>query len=136
MQEDRQGERDELIEAALAAASRAYAPNSGFKVGAAVLGADGRVFSGANIENASYDLSICAERVAIFSAAANGELLVTRLAVAAAGGEDAPPCGACRQVLYEFAPEALVTFKDNGAFRTLGLKDLLPQAFGGGKTGD
>lgn len=131
---DKEEKRDELLEAALAAADRAYAPYSGFKVGAAVLVASGEIYSGANVENASYSLSVCAERAAIVAAVSSGELRLKRLAVAAAGGEDAPPCGACRQALYEFAPEAEVTFKERGAFRTVALKELLPQAFGGEKS--
>jgi cytidine deaminase len=136
MQEGKQDKRDELIGAALEAANRSYAPYSGFRVGAAVLGADGIVYGGANVENASYGLSLCAERAAIINAVTSGERRLKRLAVAAAGGEDTPPCGACRQMLHEFAPEALVTFKDQGEFKTLGLEELLPQAFGGDKSGD
>src|SRR5688500_2323070 len=92
----------QLIQAALAARMHAYATYSVFAVGAAILAANGRTFTGCNVENASYGLSICAERSAVFAAVAAGQRQFELLAVASPGG--ATPCGACRQVLAEFAP--------------------------------
>lgn len=127
-----------LAAAALAARGNAYAPYSGFAVGAAVLAEDGRIFTGCNMENASYPMSLCAERVALGSGVAAG---VRRfVAVAVAGGEigaapplgECPPCGACRQVLYEFGGAALkvLLVQDEAHWRTLSLGELLPLAFG------
>lgn len=119
-----------LIEAALAARQRAYAPYSGFAVGAALLDADGALHAGCNVENASLGLTVCAERVAACSAVAQGRRSWRKLAVAAAGG--APPCGACRQVLAEFAPDlalALVDAEQPQKIVFVRLSDLLPAAF-------
>ncbi len=120
----------ELITAALEASRRAYAPYSKFRVGAALLGNSGKVYSGCNVENASYGLSNCAERTAVFSAVSEGEVTFEMIAIVAEGG--AAPCGACRQVLYEFAPEIMVLVADTeeSLRSTSSLKDLLPQAFG------
>lgn len=119
----------ELLAAARAARDRARAPYSGYRVGAAVLDAQGRVFTGANVENASYGLTMCAERVALFRAVSEGAGKIVALAVAAAGpGAGARPCGACRQVMAELAPEATVHMGDVSAAVT----DLLPLAFGPG----
>lgn len=120
----------ELITAAVDASLRAYAPYSKFRVGAALLGKSGKVYTGCNVENASYGLSNCAERTAVFSAVSEGELTFEMIAVVAKGG--AAPCGACRQVLNEFAPEITVLIADtDGSLKSrLSLKDLLPQAFG------
>lgn len=121
-----------LAETARRAGARAYCPYSRFRVGAAVL-ADGRVFEGANVENASYGLTICAERVAAFAAIAAGSRRFEALAVAcldAPNGSPAPflmPCGACRQVLAEFCPADMPILVDGvGVFR---LDELLPWAF-------
>src|SRR5206468_4728052 len=95
--------REALIHAAIDVRQRAYAKYSQFAVGAAVLAGDGRVFTGCNVENSSYGLTICAERAAVFAAIAAGQQRFELLAVATTGG--ATPCGACRQVLAEFAPE-------------------------------
>lgn len=122
-----------LIEAALAAQQRAYAPYSHFTVGAAILDASGKVFTGANVENASYGLTICAERVAAsWAVTAEGATRHTwrGLAVASRGG--VPPCGACRQFLMEFAPEMQVALVDSSTGKTqhLGaMRLLLPAAF-------
>jgi len=120
-----------LVAAAVEARGRAYAPYSGFAVGAALLSKGGRVFTGCNVENASYGLTMCAERVALFRAVAEG--VREFLAIAVACGE-APcaPCGACRQALYEFAPDLRVIMAD-GEGRTwnaASLSELLPAAFG------
>jgi cytidine deaminase len=119
---------DDLIRAALAARGRAYAPYSRFPVGAALRSRSGRMFAGANVENASYGLSMCAERVAAFSAAASGELEFDAIAVATEGG--VAPCGACRQVLIEFGPKMRVIMVDSaGGHREFTMDELLPDAF-------
>jgi cytidine deaminase len=122
----------ELLRAAQRAAGRAYCPYSGFPVGAAVLAADGRIFDGCNVENASYGLAICAERVALFNAVAAGAGKIERLAVSCPNASpDQPansmPCGACRQVMAEFlSADAEVVVDRVGTFR---LAALLPDAF-------
>ena len=98
----------ELKERARAAAQHAYAPYSGFCVGAAVLGANGEIHAGANVENASFGLTICAERNAVFQAVARGIRRIEAVAVYTPTPVATAPCGACRQVLHEFAPDALV----------------------------
>jgi cytidine deaminase len=122
---------EQLIEAARQALTHAHAPYSGYRVGAALLCADGTVFTGCNVENASYGLTNCAERTAVFSAVAAGKKDFKAIAIAA-GGEPAPfPCGACRQVLAEFcAPEFPVHVADAEGYATMALGDLLPHTFG------
>jgi cytidine deaminase len=121
---------DALVEAAIRVQDRAYAPYSKFRVGAAVRVADGRVFEGCNVENASYGLSICAERVAIASAVAGGARDIVALAVCTDAHEPAPPCGACRQVIAEFAGDApIVLANPRGARVVTSLAELLPRAF-------
>ncbi|GBC77929.1 Cytidine deaminase [bacterium HR08] len=120
----------ELIERATAARALAYAPYSEFAVGAAVLTADGRVFTGCNVENASYGLAICAERVALFKAVSEGARAFHRLAVVADTEVLVSPCGACRQVLWEFAPDLIVIVANlQGQMRVRPLRDLLPEPF-------
>ena len=120
---------DRLVEAAAAVREKAHAPYSGFRVGAAVLGADGRVHIGCNVENASYGLSVCAERHAIAAAVAAGEERIEALAVVTDTDPPASPCGACRQVLVEFGDFPLVLANPAGV-RILGsVADLLPDAF-------
>lgn len=121
----------ELVRRAVEARGRAYAPYSGFAVGAALLAQDGRIFSGCNVENASYGLTVCAERVALFKAVSEGAREFVALAVACGKGPCAP-CGACRQVLYEFAPDLLVIMADGEGktWRTARLPELLPHGFG------
>jgi cytidine deaminase len=124
-------EPSELLAAAVTARDAAYAPYSHFSVGAALLASDGRVFTGANVENASYGLSMCAERVAVYHAHSSG---VRRFeAVAVTGPPDivTMPCGACRQVLHEFGRGMQVVFADAGEIRVMPLATLLPEAFGG-----
>lgn len=128
-------EDDELIEAARAAERGAYAPYSGFAVGAALRFADGTIVSGSNVENASYGLSLCAETVAVAKALGEGRR-GGLLAVAVSGPGEAPitPCGRCRQVLHELAglggTDPLVLCCGAGEVRTMRLSALLPQAFG------
>ena len=120
-----------LLAAAVTARDGAYAPYSKFSVGAALAADDGSVWTGANVENASYGLSMCAERAAIFNAVANGGVRrFDALAVAGPEGTTTLPCGACRQVLWEFAPELQVIYADGGTLKTVPLARLLPEAFG------
>ena len=119
-----------LVQAARAARERAYAPYSKFPVGAALLTADGRVIRGCNVENASYGLSVCAERNAIWKAVSQGDRTFTAIAITAREGRGAPPCGSCRQVLHEFAPDAWVYWRNaRGAIVKRRLAALLPMAF-------
>jgi cytidine deaminase len=120
-----------LEKSARAAAARAYAPYSRFPVGAAVLGGTGKVYSGCNVENASYGLCNCAERTAIFTAIAAGERAVKAVAVYTPTKTVTAPCGACRQVINEFGPDALVISVCNSGERMESTLDrLLPVAFG------
>lgn len=120
----------ELVEAALAVRQRAFAPYSKFFVGAALRTHDGKLFVGCNVENASYGLTNCAERTAIFSAIAAGEQQFARLAIASPGGVS--PCGACRQVVAEFAPQITILLVDAAQpdrVAEVNLADLLPGRF-------
>jgi len=121
---------EDLLAAAQEASRRAYAPHSRFPVGAALLTADGQVFTGCNVENASYGLTICAERVAVAKAVSEGYKDFQALAVWAATEEPVSPCGACRQVLAEFAPEMEVIMGGaGGRYRVAQVRELLPGAF-------
>jgi cytidine deaminase len=121
---------DKLLEAALGARQLAHAPYSNFKVGAALEDADGWIYTGCNIENSTYGLTICAERVAVFKAMSAGVRQFRRIAVAADTEMLTPPCGACRQILWEFCGDILVTLVNpRGASETLRMKDLFPRAF-------
>lgn len=125
-----QQEKETLIQAAIDARENAYAPYSKFLVGAAVLTADGQVFGGCNVENASYGLTICAERIAAGTAVAAGSREITAVAIATPGGHS--PCGACRQVLAEFGGEMVVLLADSDArenVRETTLDRLLPEQF-------
>jgi cytidine deaminase len=120
-----------LLAAAREARDRAYAPYSGFQVGAALLADDGRVVPGSNVENASYGLSMCAERTAAFRAASEGVRRLEAVAVVASNDEPTWPCGACRQVLFEFGPHMVVISEGLGGRREeRTLAELLPDAFG------
>ena len=126
-------EYETLLDLARGAARLAYVPYSNFPVGAAVLTSDGLVFTGCNVENASYGLTICAERCAIFTAVGAGHREMAAIAVAAPNVLLTTPCGACRQVLNEFRPEAtdLIVILDDGAGgMPIPLDSLLPRAFG------
>lgn len=118
-----------LLEEARKAKSMAYAPYSRYQVGAALLTEDGEVFTGANIENASYGLTVCAERTAVFSAVLNGRKKFTAIAVSVRGGDIPYPCGACRQVLEEFSPDMEVILDLPEGMKVYTLNELLPHAF-------
>jgi len=121
---------EKLINAAMAARERAYAPYSKYKVGAAILTRDGRYYTGCNIENASYSLTCCAERVALFKAVSGGERHFVAIAVTAGTEEYCVPCGACRQALVEFGGEIKVFMANKeGAYKVSTVAELLPAAF-------
>ena len=119
-----------LISSAQEARKHAYAPYSGFDVGAALLTQSGQVFSGANVENASYGLTICAERSALAAAVSAGHRSFAAIAVAGPDSAAAAPCGACRQVLNEFSPKLRVAFTTPRGVQNTTLDRLLPDAFG------
>lgn len=119
----------ELLAAALAARKNAYAPYSKFAVGAAVRTADGKIFTGCNVENASYGLSCCAERCAIFAAVGAGERKFIALCVAADTKEPVSPCGACRQVMTEFKIPEIILANTNGDIKIYTPEALLPYGF-------
>ena len=123
--------REQLLQSARAAMQHAYAPYSHFKVGAALLTAENEIFAGCNVENASYGLSNCAERTAIFSAVAQSGpgLVIKAIAVVNDQGVPSSPCGACRQVIYEFGPEAIVIFQSANGWKDSLITELLPEGF-------
>lgn len=119
-----------LIEAARRARENAHAPFSNFKVGAAVRGRDGRVWTGCNVENASYGLTVCAERVAIFKALSEGAREFDAIAVVTGAGRLTPPCGACRQIIWEMCGNVEVVLANlEEQVETHRMKDLLPLPF-------
>lgn len=119
-----------LLAAALAVRENAFAPFSKFKVGAAVQGLDGRIYTGCNVENATYGLTVCAERIAVFKGISEGARRFKRVAVAADTDRLTPPCGACRQVLWEFCGDVeIVLVNPRGKIETYRLKDLFPKPF-------
>lgn len=119
---------EELIDLAKQVRKMAYAPYSRYKVGAALLGKSGQIYTGCNVENASYGHTICAERAAVLKAVSEGEREFEAVAVVTKNGGS--PCGACRQVLSEFSPELIIYIADkDGAYRTTTLKKLLPDSF-------
>jgi cytidine deaminase len=130
-QEISREQRDRLIQLASEAAERAYAPYSRFKVGAALLARSGKFFAGCNVENTSYGLTNCAERTAIFAAIASDgpELIVDAIAVVSDAEGPCSPCGACRQVIYEFGPNATVIFRAASGWHEQLITDLLPEGF-------
>jgi cytidine deaminase len=127
--------RDELLAAAREAQKHAYAPYSKFYVGAAILTADGKTFTGCNVENASYGLTICAERNAIFAAVAaanaqpQGKIKLVAVAVVNAQNVPCSPCGACRQVIAEFGRDAVVYYQGESGIKEATVKELLPDGF-------
>ena len=121
---------DKLIAEAKTAREKAYAPYSNFKVGAAVLTSNGKIFSGCNIENSSYGLSICAERVAIFNAVSSGYREFTKIAVVTDSEPSASPCGACRQVIFEFGDDIEVIMSNlKGDIKIMKIDELLKDGF-------
>ena len=119
-----------LVALAKEAMKHAYAPYSRFQVGAALLAKDGRVFTGCNVENASYGATNCAERTAIFKAVSEGYREFDAIAIVASSGEHIPPCGICRQVLAEFMPEGKVILdSDEKGMVTYLVRELLPSGF-------
>src|SRR5512137_133744 len=119
---------EELIDLAKQVRKKAYAPYSHYKVGAALLGKSGKIYSGCNVENASYGHTVCAERTAVLKAVSEGETEFEAIAVVTRNGGS--PCGACRQVLSEFSPELIIYIADkDGEYRTTTLKQLLPDSF-------
>jgi cytidine deaminase len=122
--------RSTVIEAALAARKHAHAPFSHFQVGAAIEDSDGHIHTGCNVENATYGLTICAERVAVFKAISEGARKFTRVAVAADTDVLTPPCGACRQILWEFCGDIEITLVNpRGKTEKFRLKELFPRPF-------
>ena len=121
---------DALVTAAIHVREHAHAPYSHFQVGAALEDSSGRIHTGCNVENATFGLTLCAERVAVFKAISEGAREFRRIAVAADTQTLTPPCGACRQILWEFCPGIEVTLLNlHGASETLLLKDLFPRPF-------
>ncbi|HMD70762.1 MAG TPA: cytidine deaminase [Bryobacteraceae bacterium] len=121
---------DALIAAALAARENAFAPYSKFRVGAAIEDSDGRIHTGCNVENSTYGLTVCAERVAVFKAVSEGVRKFRRVAIAADTDSLTPPCGACRQILWEFCGDIeIVLVNPRGKTETHRLKDLFPKPF-------
>ena len=128
---------EKLIEMAMEARKSAYAPYSGYRVGAALLGKSGKVYLGCNIENASYTPTVCGERVAVFKAVSEGEKAFEAIAVCGGNKEEIegsfPPCGVCRQVLREFCnPDEFKVYliDKGGTYKTMTLSELLPYGFG------
>ncbi len=122
--------KEELIKAAAEVRERAFAPYSNFKVGAAVRTKNGKIYTGCNVESASYGLTVCAERVAIWKAVSEGEKEFTEVAVVADTGELTPPCGVCRQIIWEFCGDIPVTFANlHDKTETVKMSELLPRAF-------
>jgi cytidine deaminase len=123
--------RARLLRSARKAMKNAYAPYSRFCVGAAVLTSEGKVFLGCNVENASYGMTNCAERTAIFAAVAEigPKLKIRAVAVSNDHGVPCSPCGACRQVIYEFGPEATILFQGKQGPKEAAIADLLPEGF-------
>jgi cytidine deaminase len=122
---------DDLIQRATEARLDAHAPYSNFKVGAAILDSDGRVFTGCNIENSTYSLSMCAERVAIFKAVSEGGRELVKIAIVADSEQLTPPCGCCRQMIWEFAGAETEVILANltGEVHRFDIKELIPEPF-------
>jgi cytidine deaminase len=120
----------ELIESAKKVREKAYAPFSNFLVGAAVRTKDGKIYTGCNVESASYGLTVCAERIAIWKAVSEGEREFECVAVVTDTEDLTPPCGTCRQIIWEFCGDIPVTFSNlKGKVETVMMKEILPRAF-------
>jgi cytidine deaminase len=119
----------DLVDRAMEAAGRAYAPHSGLRVGASVLTTDGEVFTGCNVENASYGLTVCAERVAIFAAVAAGHRHIVAVAIASMDIASPMPCGACLQVMEEFGVKRVIVGRPDGELEGYEFRHLLPRPF-------
>ena len=120
----------QLIESATKARTLAYSPYSNFKVGAAVRTKSGKIYTGCNVESASYGLTVCAERIAIWKAVSEGDAEIVEIAVVADTADLTPPCGACRQVIWEFGGDVPVIFANlKGETEALQMSELLPRAF-------
>ena len=128
-------ERAKLLKAARNVLKQAYAPYSNFRVGAAVLTEKGNLLTGCNVENASYALTVCAERVAIYSAVAQEgqDMRIRAIAIVCESGRDCSPCGACRQVISEFGPDAIIIFQSREGTEEMHISELLPKWFAGRK---
>ncbi len=122
---------DQLVKKAIEAKENAYAPYSEFRVGAAVLAGSGKVFTGCNVENASYGAAICAERTAVVKAVSEGETIIKAIAINSDSEDYTSPCGICRQVMSEFCNEGtqVVCSNNKGEYVKLPFKDILPYAF-------
>ncbi len=121
---------NKLLAEARKAREFSYAPYSNFRVGAAVITKGGKIFRGCNIENVSYGLTICAERVAVFNALSSGAKDITAIAISCDNKKLCTPCGACRQVIYEFSEDAIVIIDRKEGYTTKTIKELLPLGFG------
>jgi cytidine deaminase len=119
----------ELINMAREVQNYSQAKYSDFKVGAALETTQGKIFTGTNVESSSYGLSICAERVALTKALSEGEIDFNRIAIVGPENDFCPPCGACRQLLYDYCPELLIVLSDSKNIKQIELKSLLPYAF-------
>lgn len=120
----------ELVAAATAVRENAYAPFSEFRVGSALLTDDGQIIAGSNVESASYGLTVCAERVAVWNAISQGKRKIVKIAVVADTESLTPPCGVCRQIIWEFGGDIPVVLANlHGNTETVQMKDLLPRAF-------
>ena len=122
-------ELQKLIQAAIETRKQSYSPYSNFAVGAAVLSNDGYIYGGCNIENASYGLTNCAERTAIFNAVSDGKRNISAIAVVADTDRPCSPCGACRQVIGEFKIPCIIMANLKGEYKTVSLEELLPFSF-------
>ena len=121
---------EKLIDTAIRQLDFSYSPYSGFKVGAALLTKDGEIYTGCNIENASYGATNCAERTAVFKAVSEGYTQIERIAIVSSSHQKTPPCGICRQVLAEFMTEnAQILLADKDGIESYTIKDLLPESF-------
>ncbi len=128
---------DVLIATATEARTRAFAPYSKFQVGAALEAEDGTLVTGCNVESASYGLTMCAERVAVFAGVARGFRCFRRVAIVADTATPTPPCGACRQILWEFAPDAEVILANlTGTIQRFTMRELLPHGFDAKQLGE